>query len=220
MARIPRSLLAGYCYHVINRGNRKRTIFHRPADFDAFVTLLGKARERVPMRLLAVCLMPNHFHFIVRPYADGELSRFMHWLTTTHVVRYSRAHDIVGRIWQGRFKSFPIQEDSHLLSGMRYVERNALRAGLVRRAEAWAWGSLAWRHMPDPPLAIEEPPGGLPANWTEWVNLPQSAVELDALRECIRRERPFGEPGWTRDTAQRLGLRPALRRWRRRKSKA
>lgn len=148
------------------------------------------------MPLLAVCLMPNHFHFVVRPGAPGELSQWMHWVLTTHVARYRQAHGTEGRIWQGRYKSFPIQNDGHLLAVMRYVERNALRAGLVQRAEYWPWGSLHWRNAGLPGIALTDPPSGLPGDWVRWVNEAQTTAELEAMRKCVNSQRPFGDAHW------------------------
>ena len=101
--------------------------------------------------------MPNHWHLALRSDADGELSRFMRWITATHTMRYRAHYDTSGEghVYQGRFKSFPIQDDAHFLIVCRYVERNAVRARLVKQAEQWQWGSL-WRWMqpaePDPAL--------------------------------------------------------------------
>ena len=142
MPRTARASLADVCYHVMNRGNRRATIYHDESDYQAFVEMMRRATRRLPMRILAWCLMPNHFHLVLRPHADGDLGRWMHWLLTTQTQRHRLRHETTGRIWQGRFKAPPIQCDRHLLVVMRYVERNPLRAGLVRRAEAWPWSSL------------------------------------------------------------------------------
>ena len=147
MPRFARASAGGYCYHVINRGNARAEVFHKEEDLAAFVRIMGESCIRVPMRVVAYCLMPNHFHLVVWPSADGELSRWMHWLLTTHVRRYLRHYGHSGHVWQGRFKAFPIQQDEHLLTVVRYVERNPLRAGLVERAQDWRW----W-HRPKPPL--------------------------------------------------------------------
>ncbi len=134
MPRTARASVGGVCYHVINRGNGRAKVFHQPEDFEAFVALVAKAATRVPVRVIAYCLMPNHFHMVLWPRHDGDLSRFMQWLLTAHVRRYHRHYHGSGHVWQGRFKAFPIQQDAHLLTVLRYVERNALRAGLVKRA--------------------------------------------------------------------------------------
>ena len=135
MPRTARASVANYCYHVLNRGNNRARVFHKEDDFAAFADLLVEAKLRHPMRILAYCLMPNHFHLALWPLGDGDLGRWMHWLLTAHVRRYQRHYHSTGHVWQGRFKAFPIQEDEHLLIVLRYIERNALRAGLVERAE-------------------------------------------------------------------------------------
>jgi putative transposase len=83
-----RSCDAGYYYHVLNRGNARSEVFHKPTDYGAFLQALSEASLRVPMRLVAFSLMPNHFHMVVRPHGNGDLSRWMQWLMTTHVRRY------------------------------------------------------------------------------------------------------------------------------------
>lgn len=143
MPRPKRVALGGYCYHVLNRGNGRQEVFHKPADYTAFVRLFDEAHTRCPMRVLAYCLMPNHFHLVLWPRNDGDLSRWMQWLQTTHVRRYHEHFHASGHVWQGRFKAFPIAADEHLLSVLRYVERNPLRAELVAAVDAWAWSSLA-----------------------------------------------------------------------------
>ena len=185
MARAPRRLLAGYGYHVLNRGNGRMTLFHAPADYRAFLEVLAEAHERCPLQVLAICLMPNHFHFVLKPACNADLTRFMHWAMTTHAVRYHKVHGTVGRLWQNRFKALPVEQDGHLLGLMRYVERNALRSGLVAAAEHWPWGSLQWRILGASPIPLADPPGGLPQDWRNWVNEPQSAAELERLRSCV-----------------------------------
>src|SRR6266511_1948634 len=142
MPRTARASAGGYCYHILNRGNGRAAVFHKDEDYRAFVRLIAEAFRRRPMRVLAYCLMPNHFHLALWPFGDGDLSTWMQWLLTAHVRRYHRHYHSSGLVWQGRFKAFPIQEDAHLLSVLRYIERNPLRAGLVARAEDWGWSSL------------------------------------------------------------------------------
>src|SRR5579859_7984251 len=119
MPRTARASVGGYCYHVLNRGNARAEVFHNPQDYEAFLRILAEASVRIPMRLVAHCLMPNHFHLAVWPREDGDLSRWMHWVLTTHVRRYLRCYNSSGHVWQGRFKAFPIQEDAHLLAVLR-----------------------------------------------------------------------------------------------------
>jgi len=198
---------------VLNRGNGRAEVFHKDDDYATFLKLLGQASERLPMRLLAYCLMPDHFHLVLWPHADGDLGRWMQWLLTAHVRRYHRHYHTSGHVWQGRFKAFPIQDNDHLLTVLRYVERNPVRAKAlsVRKAHRWPWSSIG-----TPPKEVERPvvaPGPVPRpdDWFRWVNEPQTLPELDALRQSLDRGRPFGETVWQRRTAARLGLESTLR---------
>jgi putative transposase len=165
--------------------------------------------------LLSYALMPNHWHLVVWPKEDGDLSRFVGWLTLTHTQRWHahRRNAGTGHLYQGRFKSFPVQEDGHLRTVCRYVERNPLRGGQVRRAQDWRWSSL-WRRvngptLDDPMLSVW--PSGPGPGWTEFVNTAQTAKDEAEITECIARGRPFGQPAWQSQTAARLGLESSLR---------
>ena len=213
MPRTARASAAGYSYHVLNRGNARAQVFHKEGDYEAFLDAISEAGLRVPMRLLGYCLMPNHFHLVLWPRGDGDLSRWMHWLLTTHVRRYIAHYHSSGHVWQGRFKAFPIEEDPHLLTVLRYVERNALRANLVARAEQWRWCSLwrrATRKPPEGP-ALSPWPIERPSGWTRRVNAALSPAEEEAIRRAIQRGQPFGDMAWQVKTAQRLGLLSTLR---------
>jgi putative transposase len=207
MPRLPRAIAANYCYHVLNRANRRAEVFHDRADYNAFVALMAQAQEHEELPLLAACLMPNHFHLVVQPARVNSISRWIHWLCTTHVNHYHRKYGSSGRVWQGPFKACLVQSDQYLLTVMRYVERNAQEARLVRRAEDWQWGSLSWRAGASP-LILTPSPIELPSYWAEFVNQPQTAAELAAIRECVSKQRPFGNPEWAEamgPTTRRLG---------------
>ena len=174
--------------------------------------MMSESSVRLPMRSLAYCLMPNHFHLILRPHADGDLSRWMQWLLTTHVRRYLKHYGHTGHVWQGRFKAFPIEDDDHLVTVVRYVERNPLRAGLVEQTQDWPWSSLGAN-----PLGMESTPTVTSddllrrGDWTQFVNEPMTEAEQRAIQLSIRRDRPFGSDEWTRSTAQKLGLESSLK---------
>ena len=211
MPRTARASVGDMCYHVVNRGNARGEVYHKDEDYAAFVTLLGQACERLPMRVLAYCLMPNHFHLVLWPRGDGDLSRWMQWLLTAHVRRYHRHYQGSGHVWQGRFKAFPIQQDEHLLTVLRYVERNPVRANLVERAEQWAWSSAPLWCRKELPAYLLAGPVRYEGNWLAWVNRPQTDAEEADLRKCVARGTPFGGPLWQRRTAGRLGLESSLR---------
>jgi putative transposase len=155
--------------------------------------------------------MPNHFHLVVWPLKDKDLGEYMQWLLTTHVRRYHKHYQSSGHVWQGRFKAFPIQEDDHLLAVLRYVERNAMRAGLVPRAEEWRWSSLRWWQEPGRLAFLNPGPVPRPANWVELVNEPATEEELKRLRQSVERGCPYGQEQWVKQTAASLGLESTLR---------
>jgi putative transposase len=212
MGRPKRVTAGGVVYHVLNRANRRATIFHKPRDYEAFLKVLDEGLKRTPCRLLGLCLMPNHWHMVLWPHADGELSRLMSWVAGTHVKRYRQHyHDrIGGHLYQGRFKSFPVQEDSHLLTVLRYVEANPLRAGLANRAVGWPWSTEALRGGAFASL-LSEWPIPRPLDWSEWVESRWKPEELGEIRTSVARGRPFGRQAWIRATAGRLGLEATLR---------
>jgi REP-associated tyrosine transposase len=215
MGRPLRAADGEYVYHVLNRANARMTIFRHDDDFAAFERVLLAAVKRTRTRLLAYCLMPTHWHLVVWPRENGELSRFVGWLTLTHTQRWhAHRHSIgSGHLYQGRFKLFPIQEDDHFLIVARYVERNARRAKLVRRAEEWCWSSLyRWRRgLPEDQSLLVPWPVPRKPNWIEFVNAPQGEAELQAIQRSIRRGSPFGDEVWTERTVRRLELETTLR---------
>jgi putative transposase len=195
-------------------------LFKKDADFAAFERVLAQAQSRHDMRLLSWCIMPNHWHLVVWPRADGQLGRFMQRLTITHVRRWQEHRHRVGEghVYQGRYKSFPVQSDEHLLTVNRYVERNALRANLVKRAEDWRWGSL-WRWV-NRHKAIDDVPelsdwptacGGRPRNWRQRVNQPETQDELEAMRRCVNRGQPYGGETWTKRVTKLMDLASTFR---------
>src|SRR5437868_13569395 len=215
MPRRPRIAPGGIVYHVLNRGVARLPLFEKPADYAAFLRVLAAALDECPMRILAFVLMPNHWHFVLWPQGDGDLTAFTRWLTHTHTMRWHAHYHTAGtgHLYQGRFKSFPIQTDEHFLTVCRYVERNALRAKLVRRAEEWRWSSL-WRRChggEEPRCILSSWPVKCPEDWCKLVNRPQTRDEEDALRRSIQRGAPFGSSYWTERTANRLGLQFTLR---------
>jgi putative transposase len=215
MPRSARISAGGVVYHVVNRANGRMRLFRDDADFLAFYKVLRLAHDRHPIRILSWCIMPNHWHFVVWPRADGEISRFFAYLGLTHATRWQVSRNAVGtgHVYQGRFKNFMIQEDVHLQSVLRYVERNPLRAGLVKRAQDWPWSSLSARlrgprEMRD---LLSDWPIAMPGNCTDVVNRAQTQAELDAIRTAGRRGRPLGDNAWLHAVVNRHKLQYTLR---------
>jgi len=144
MPRRPRVCPAGVCFHVLNRAVARLPLFEKQEDYEAFERVLAEAFERQPLPIFAYCVMPNHWHFVVRPETDEQLTDFFRWLTHTHTMRWHAHYGTqgTGHLYQGRFKTFAIEEDEHLLAVLRYVERNPLRANLCERAEDWTFGRI------------------------------------------------------------------------------
>lgn len=216
MPRRARTLIGGYAYHVLNRANGRMRLFKKPADFAAFEAIVAQAQQRVPLRILGYVIMSNHWHFVVWPKADAghDVSEFFRWLTLTHAQRWHAHHGTsgLGHVYQGRFKSFPIASDEHLLAVLRYVERNPVRAGLCSRAEEYRWSSLHRRihSIADPPN-LAPPPVPLGRYWSDHVNEPQHEAEVQAIVASIRRGRPYGAEGWQQKVARQLSLESTFR---------
>lgn len=197
-------------YHALNCGNGRSAVFRKAADYQAFVETMAEAHARLAVDVLGYCLMRTHFHIVLRPHAEGDLGRWIQRLLVAHSRRFHRHYGTSGHVWQSRFKAFPIQDDGHLKTVLRYVESNALRTELVSRAEDWKWSSLpAWQR--DDPLLWREKPLVRGRNWLTRVNQPLSDSELLRLQVSLERGRPYGDESWTRETARRLGLESSLR---------
>ena len=215
MPRPLRTAPGGFVYHVLNRANGKRRIFESDRDYLAFERVLAEMQERVSMRILAWCVMPNHWHLLLWPRRDGDLSTYMHLVTLTHTQRRHahRGSAGTGHIYQGRFKSFVVQDDAHFLTVSRYVEANALRGSLVERAQDWRWGSL-WRQVRgkiEQAPRVDPWPVARPSDWLDYVNQPAQTIEVNTLRRCTQRGSPYGDEAWVGNVADQLGLESTLR---------
>jgi putative transposase len=216
MGRSPRITQPGFAYHILNRRVMRLPLFKKDGDYHAFERVLAEslARTGAP-ELMAWCLMPNHWHLVVRATSQTDLSTWMQWVTVTHVHRW-HAHTKTageGPLYQGRFRSFPVQEDYHFLRVCRYVEANALRATLVDRAEDWRWGSLQMRRGGESPLRqwLRPWPVNQPRNWLADVNRAMEDAALKQLRHSVKVGTPFGHETWSTRVARRLGLQSSLR---------
>ena len=200
MPRRRRLELKAQYFHVVNRSVRQATLFRRPSDYQAFLTALEEGLKKYPVRLLAYCVLGNHWHLIVEPVGTVELARFMQWVTSTHAVRWHHHRDTIGKgpVYQGRYFSRPLDGVADLVHVCRYVERNALRAGLVRRAQDWPWCSLADRLRSQPRVTLHSAPFLASASWIEHVNSGSSL--RDEIRDLMleqaleARRRLLGRP--------------------------
>lgn len=195
MARSRRNTAPGAVHHIVNRANRRKRIFRKPGDYKAFLAILEEAVARCGIRLIAFCVMPNHWHLVVWPNDSVSISAFMHWVTGTHVRRYHLHYGLTGtgHLYQARFRNHVCKDNHGVLAVMRYVEGNPLAAGLASRAQDWEWSSLHLRTRGEERGFLADPPIELPANWAAYVdeNTPRhrrgaSDLEKDPAPSCAQ----------------------------------
>ena len=228
MPRMPRATPGGIVYHVLNRANAGIIMFRSKGEYAAFEQALEEAHARVPVRLLAYCLMPDHWHLVVWPRRARELSEFMRWLTVTHTRRWHAQRHVSGsgHLYQGRYRSFPVEPGEPLQEVIRYIESNPRRDKRVTKAEAWPWSSLAVRiggkkHGRPTELGtgasgsigslLDEGPEPLSRGWVAKVNAPLEPEVLKALRNSVQRGTPYGSAKWRARTVDKLGLEHTMR---------
>ena len=215
MGRANRVDVAGGVYHLLNRANRRETMFHKSEDFEAFERILEEAIDRSDLLLYSYSVMSNHWHMVVSPQVDGEMGRFGQWLTLTHTQRYHAHYGTAGEghLYQGRYKSFPVQDDDHFLIVCRYVERNPYTAELCEAPDQWRYNSLwRWRHGTAKQKSLLSPwPIPRKSGWLNWVMTPLTEKEEQQLTRSIQRGCPFGDEAWAKKTARQLGFESTLR---------
>lgn len=210
MPRLARVDIGNEIYHVINRANGRMQIFDSPSDYQLFEQLILEAQELTDMQVIAYILMPNHWHLVLWPRKDGDLARFMHRLCNTHTRRVHTSTGTVGsgHLYQGRYKSFLVDTDSYLLSLIKYVERNPVRARLTKKCEDWQWGS-AWRRIHDTAqqkklLCIS--PTDIPSDYLYWINTTDKPEELERIRTSVNKGIPYGRDTWVSAMVSRYHL--------------
>lgn len=200
MPRQSRVSVGDTVYHVINRSNGRVKIFNTDAEYAHFESLLEEGKELIGMRILAYCIMQNHWHLVLYPINDSDMGEFMRWLTTTHVRQRRVATQSVGdgHLYQGTYKSFPVKTDKYLNDLVRYVEQNPLRAKLVKRAQDWKWSSL-WRREKGTSKQrkmLSKLPIKLPSNYLVSVNEIYNPDKLEKIRYSVNKGMPYGEEKW------------------------
>jgi len=203
-------MIDGFIYHVINRGNGGQTVFHENKDYQAFVDIVKKAKRVLELN----CWLLSHagsFHIIVLPARAEQLSKWMQWIMTSYVRRYHRDYGTNGHLWQGRFKSFIVQQDEHLIRLMRYVEGNPVRAGVVNTSKEWYWSSHRETLGKRLRTVIDEIPIELPKAWESCVHTMLTENELKRIRESVNRQSPYGTTIWVTTLCRELGIESTIR---------
>ncbi len=215
MPRTHRVDVGGEIYHVINRANGRMQIFNTDKEYELFEALLVEAKELFDMRILAYTIMPNHWHILLYPKKDGDVSIFMHWLSTTHTRRVHVATSTVGagHLYQGRYKSFLVDSDRYLIALIKYIERNAVRAKLAKLCEDWKWGS-AWRRIhgnKEQKSLLSESPSPIPHEYQMWVNTSEKEDELISIRKSVNKGVPYGRELWVDKMVTKFSLEATCR---------
>ena len=162
------------------------------------------------MRILAYCVMPNHFHFALYPEHDDNIRKFMGWLTKTHTQRWHVQHKTVGHghLYQGRYKSFIVNTDAYFTVLMKYIEQNPLRAKLVSRTEDWQWCSLHRRlyGTHEQKKILSEWPVEMSSNYLKEVNKLLPKEKVKEVRGSVTKGSPLGGLEWRLELIKNLGL--------------
>jgi len=215
MPRLPRPISDGFVYHAINRGNNRGPVFLDADDHKSFLEALDRTRQRYPFRLYGYCLMSNHFHLLLKPGEGQSISRILQSVSVAHTWRYHKRHSSSGHVWQGRFKSPVIQDGAHMITVLKYIEANPLRARIVDDLSAYPWSSYPAHAYgrPDPLLdrlpeyeSLGHTASERQIQWRRRLESLQSESELAALRDSVKSGKPIGDPDWVRSHAHSLGI--------------
>ncbi|HEQ78174.1 MAG TPA: hypothetical protein ENI78_00925 [Euryarchaeota archaeon] len=202
-------------YHCINRAVGKQTIFKKDKDYKLFESILQEVVDITGMRILAYSIMPNHFHLVLYPENDGDLSDFMKRVTVTHTQRYRvKTHTVgEGPLYQGRYKSFIIQNDNHLFTVLRYVERNPLTASLVQNVLDWRHGSVYRRYKGTgkEKRLLSAWICNEPKDYLQFLAHPITAKEIEKIEQSETKGVPFGDSGYVLETVKKYNLHSTTR---------
>jgi putative transposase len=177
-------LLVGVVYHVTNRAREGLVLFDSPTAYLAFTDLIVETQTQHPIRILAFCVMANHWHFLLWPERVGAIQRFIGTLALTHAVRLNKRRGTSGAVYPKRFEARPVQSGASLVQVARYIERNPCAAGLVGTPSAYPWSSAAADGSPVP---LSDWPTPRPRDWKRFVAQPIESAELMRIREHLKR---------------------------------
>jgi len=212
MPRIARVSVEGLPHHVTQRGNYRQVVFEDDEDRAAYLEFLKVYKERYGLEVWAWCLMDNHVHLVAVPLEADSLSKTLHMTHMRYAAYANRRHGRQGHLWQGRFYSC-VLDGGHVATAVRYVERNPVRAGMVRKAEKYRWSS-ARAHVErqsdgicDESLPMDDLLEGLRGGWSAWLRQVDDAEEVERLRKGTMTGRPVGGPGFVAKVERKLGRR-------------
>lgn len=209
MPRLSRTVFAGVPHHITQRGNRREEIFFDDEDRMAYLSWLKEYSELHDVEILAYCLMSNHIHLVAVPATDDGLQKVLKPLHMRYAQRINRARGWKGHLWQGRYFSSPLDE-AYLWAAVRYVERNPVRAGMVRKAEIYRWSSAA-AHCGTAQDALLDLGSvwskqfSAIENWSAWLAEGDEAEELQILRRNVEKGLPCGSESFVHALGNQVG---------------
>jgi putative transposase len=186
---------AGTTFHVVNRATHGELLYKDFGEYLSYLRLFACMLHRFPVDLFAFCLMPNHFHFLMRPATHAILIALMYELSKNHALglRRWRGNEGRGAVYQGRYRASPVDSETYFYRAARYVERNPVRASLCERAEDWLWSSAS-RIGEIQGVLLSDWPVPRPENWLAFVNDVEPQQELDYIRRRTKRCELIAEP--------------------------
>ena len=204
MPRIARVVAAGYPHHITQRGNYRQKIFADDTDRRKYLSLLKEESKRYHLIILAYCLMSNHLHFMVLPQREDSLGKVFKYTNMKYSQYYNNKMKVSGHLFQGRFFSCVLDE-RHMIACARYIERNPVRANLVKQPYLWPYSSakIHCGISQDDPLGTNQLFNYIeiePKGWKEFIEVPDNPDEMKGIREKTRTGRPLG----TNDFIERL----------------
>src|SRR5262245_32531408 len=166
------------------------------------------------MRILAYCIMRNHFHLLLWPYEGSDLPEFMQLLMNLHISRYRKHYPPAspGHIYQGRYTNSIVEAGRPVLAVAKYVEANALNADIVKRAEHYRWSSASEHAFDEGRPLLAEWPIEKPRDWRTLLNLRTPKQELQRIQRSASRGAPYGSPAWVDRVVKEYGLEHTIRR--------
>ena len=193
MARIARVVIPNYPHHIIHRGNRREKVFFTKSDKQAYLDFLMKQAKRCGIEFWAYCLMDNHVHFVAVPKKEDSFARGFAQAHKDYTRRINFRNNWRGHLWEGRFKSCVLSQN-HLYAAVRYIERNPVRAGMVKRGQDYSWSSAkAHVYKTKDRLLSDNFMTEEITNWKEYLSDDTDDKKGDLFVGCVDTGRPLGD---------------------------
>ena len=224
MPRPLRISLEGLVYHVINRGNNRQEVFKGEGDFDTYLKVLKKFKQKYSFRFYGYCLMNNHAHLIIEPTKAKTLSKIVQSITLSHIRLYHSKYSSSGHLWQGRFKNPIVQSDEYLLQCLKYIELNPVRAGIVSTPQDYRWSSYAFHafgrdrdgllDQADTYVSLAATDQERQKAYRDFIALEQDKSVFEHIRRSITHDGIFGSERFVEGLREKLSLSKPKRRGR------